>query len=314
MNNKKQILITGSNGLCGSALREISKNYIDKYDFVFIDHHYGDLREKFFVEWLLSSYHPNYIINTAAKVSGLGGNMAEQETHLYDNLLINAHLIHFAVKYKVEKLLAFSSVCVFPDNCGILREDKMHQGEPYKLNFAYASAKRMIDFHIRASKSQFGISNFCSIVPSNIIGKNDYYNLNSAHLLPSLIHKIYLAKKNNTPLYVWGDGLSMREFIYADDLARILLDLIEMENIPERLIIAGDKEYSIRDIVGFLVEVAEFKGEVIYQPNQPNGQRSRKSDLTLFNSLFSDFKRTPIKDVIKISWSWFNNNYPNIRK
>lgn len=307
-----KILVTGGNGLVGSAIKKIaSKN--TQFDFIFVGREDCDLTKENQVESLFLNYKPNYVIHTAAKVGGIGGNMIGHADYFYQNILINSFLIHYSWKYNVEKLLAFSSVCVFPDDSQILKEENMHNGPPFSGNFAYAFAKRMVDVQIRAYKHQHNIKNYCSIIPSNIIGTHDFYNLQHGHVLPSLIHKIYLAKKSNSNLEVWGDGKSLREFIFADDLAIALVDLLKKNDIPERLTIAGNKQYSIKEIVDMLVKSSGFTGEVIFNGAKPNGQRNRQSDLSLFNSLFPNFNFTNIEEAVKISYDWFDQNYPNIR-
>lgn len=307
-----KILVTGSNGLVGNAIKKKAlKN--PQFDFIFIGREDYDLTKENQVEDLFIKHRPNYVIHTAAKVGGIGGNMIGHADYFYQNILINSFLIHYAWKYNVEKLLAFSSVCVFPDDSQILKEENMHNGPPFSGNFAYAFAKRMVDVQIRAYKQQHGIKNYCSIIPSNIIGTHDFYNLQHGHVLPSLIHKIYLAKKNNSDLEVWGDGKSLREFIFADDLAIALIDLLKKDEIPERLTVAGNKQYSIKEVVDMLVKASNFSGKITFNGAKPNGQRNRQSDLSLFNNIFPNFNFTDIEEAIKISYDWFEQNYPNIR-
>lgn len=311
-NMKKKILITGKNGLVGSAIRKKSKEEQD-LDFIFVGREDYDLTKENEVDSLFATHRPDYVIHTAAKVGGIGGNMIGHADYFYQNILINSFLIHHAWKYKVEKLLAFSSVCVFPDDSQILKEENMHNGPPFAGNFAYAYAKRMVDVQIRAYKNQHSIKNYCSIIPSNIIGAHDLYDLQHGHVLPSLIHKIYLAKKNKTDLEVWGDGQSLREFIFADDLAIILINLLKQKEIPERLTVAGNKQHSIKEMVDMLVKASQFEGRVIFNASKPNGQRNRKSDLSLLNSIFPNFNFTNTEEAIKISYNWFSENYPNVR-
>jgi len=307
-----KILVTGGNGLVGNAIKKVAlKN--PQFDFVFIGREDYDLTKENEVESLFLKHKPNYVIHTAAKVGGIGGNMIGHADYFYQNILINSFFIHYAWKHNVEKLLAFSSVCVFPNDSQILKEENMHNGPPFSGNFAYAYAKRMVDVQIRAYKEQYNIKNYCSIIPSNIIGTHDFYNLQHGHVLPSLMHKIYLAKKNNSNLEVWGDGKSLREFIFADDLAVALVDLLKKDNIPERLTIAGNKQNSIKEIVDMLVKASGFNGQVIFNGAKPNGQRNRQSDLSLFNALFPNFNFTNTEDAIRISYNWFEKNYPNVR-
>lgn len=307
-----KILISGSSGLVGSALEQESKNF--PHEFFFLTRKDGDLTKEQDVERIFATLKPDWVIHAAAVVGGIGGNMSCQADYFYQNLLMNSYVIHYACEYNVKKLLAFSSVCVFPDKIPILEENSMHKGEPFPGNFAYAYAKRMIDVQIRAYKDQYGIKNYTSIIPGNIFGENDLYNLTHGHVLPSLIHKIYLAKKENKSLSVWGNGLSEREFIYSKDLAKILLKIIEKDEIPERIIVSGKEKYSIKEVVNLLCKVSEFKNEVVYETDKPNGQLSRPTNLKVLNELIGDFKFTDFEKALHDSYWWFEENYKITRK
>lgn len=306
-----KILVTGANGLVGNSLRNIStKDKVNSYTFIGRD--YGDLRDKNVVYALFSRHQPDYVIHTAAKVGGIGGNEANHGDFFYDNLMMNAHIINYSKYFDVKKLIVFSSVCVFPHDLATLQEDKMHDGKPFESNFAYAYAKRMIDIQIEAYRRQFGITNYCSVIPGNIFGEHDWYSVQHGHVVPSLIHKLFIAKRDGTPFQIWGDGKSLREFLYVEDVAKIIVKLLHLDSLPQRLIISGSRQYSIREVVDKLVKVAGFTGEVAYQLDKPNGQRSRPTDLSLLNSLFK-MEYTDIDAALATSWKWFVDNYPNVR-
>ncbi len=307
-----RVLVTGANGLCGSAIRQESINSL--HDFEFVGREYGDLTVEENVVEMYKCTQPDYVIHTAAKVGGIGGNEAQHGEFFYQNILINTYMIHYAKEFNVKKFLAFSSVCVFPDNLFPLQEDKMHEGPVFASNFSYGYAKRMVDVQIQAYKKQYGIRNFCSIIPGNIFGCNDFYHLEYGHVIPSLIHKLYLAKQNNTNLTVWGDGSSQREFIYVNDLAKILLQLLELDSLPDRLIISGPQLYSIREIVERLCNVANYDYlKVIWDTTKPGGQKTRPSDLSRLYSLLPPIKFTNIDKALEQSYDWFAENYPNRR-
>ena len=313
---KKKVLVTGGDGLVGSAIKEASKNYIEyghKYEFIFINRDSGDLTNEKDVKYIFDYFKPNYVIHTAAKVGGIGGNQARHADFFRDNILMNTHLIHYCTNFNIQKLLAFSSVCVFPDNLATLQEDKMHDGPVFENNFAYGYAKRMVDVQIQAYKKQYEIKNYCSVIPGNIFGKNDMYCLKHGHVVPMLMHKLYLAKKNNTDFEIWGDGKSLREFLYVNDVANILVRLLGLDELPDRLIISGPQQYSIKELVELLVEISGFEGNVVWQTDKPNGQRSRPTDLTKLQSLF-DVEFTPLKTGLKLSWDWLIKNYDIARK
>lgn len=305
-----KILVTGKNGLVGSALQKIATS---EHEFVFVGSKECDLTKSHEVETMFRLIEPDWVIHAAAKVGGIGGNINGPANYFYDNILMNSHIIHYASLYGVEKLLAFSSVCVFPDGLPVLKEELMHYGEPYHTQFAYGAAKRAIDIQIKAYKQQYKIENYASIIPCNIFGENDYYNLISGHVLPSLIRKIYLAKHHGHTFSVWGDGSAKREFIYSEDLAKIILKILELDSIPQRIIVSNNNEISIKDVVEKLCSAADFKGEIIWETDKPNGQKCRPCDLTLLKSLIGEPQYTDMDTALKLSYDWFQKHYPNVR-
>ena len=210
--------------------------------------------------------------------------------------------------------MAFSSVCVFPDNLSVLEEDKINEGPVFESNFAYGYAKRMVDVHIRAAEKQYGVRNWCSIIPGNIFGKHDMYSIDHGHIIPALMHKIHVAKETGEDFVVWGDGKSLREFIYVNDLAKMLVDLLDEEEYPNKLIISGRKETSIREIVDILTKCASYEGKIVWDTSKPNGQRSRPSSKKRVDAIFPGFSYTPIEEALQISWDWFKQYYPHVRK
>ena len=313
----KTILVTGADGLAGSAIRRLAPQYKEQKDywFIFANRETCDLTKEDEVIDLFRYHHPRYVIHTAAAVGGIGGNAKNHGRFFRDNILMNTHVIHSAMECRVEKLIAFSSVCVYPDGLPALREDKMHDGPVFESNFAYGYAKRMVDIQIRAYEKQYGTKNFMSVTPGNIYGPNDHFNVEVGHVVPVLMHKLYRAIHYGEQMSVWGDGGSLREFLYIDDMAKVCLDLLGLDELPQRLIVAGEKETSIRDLVWTMCDIANYPyGNVYWDTSKPNGQRSRPSDKTLFNKYFPNFKYTPLKDGLEKMWNWFVENYEVARK
>jgi GDP-L-fucose synthase len=307
-----KVLVTGSNGLVGSAIREECKAS-SIHEFHFVTRGSADLTDRSQVENLFDGINPDAVIHTAAKVGGIEANRTMQEDFFYDNILINTNVIRACVKFKVDKLLAFSSVCVFPDDLALLEEDKIHSGPVYASNFAYGYAKRMVDVHIRAAKEQHGVKNWTSVIPGNIFGKNDMYDINNGHIIPALIHKIYLAKNGGEKFSVWGDGNSLREFMYVNDLAKLLIQILDKDNLPDKILMSGRKETSIKDVVELLMHVSGYNDSVDWDRTKPNGQRSRPSSNNRIDTLFPNFVYTDLKCGLQESWDWFVANYPNVR-
>lgn len=304
-----KVLVTGKNGLVGNALYEERTNH----DFVFVGREDADLTDEHQVDNLIGKIKPDWLISTAAMVGGIGGNLSSQGSYFRDNILMNTHIIHNAWKHRVKKLMVFTSVCAFPSTIPVIREDLLHKGEPFHANFAYGYAKRMVDIQICAYKEQYKVKNYCSIAPNNIFGTHDLYSLSHGHVLPSLIHKIYLAKKDNKPLRVWGDGTPLREFIYANDMAKMIYKIIELDEIPRIILISSGQQISIADLVKKLCVAAKFTGEVVWETDKPNGQQARKCDLSVLKSLI-DPEYTDLDVSLKTSYEWFVENYPNVRK
>lgn len=306
-----RIVVTGRRGLVGSAIQRMSHQ--SDHEFVFVGSDDYDLTKKKQVKQLLEETQPDYVVHTAAKVGGIGSHLKMSGELFYKNILMNSYMIHYAYKFNVKKLLVFSSVCAMPDNIPILKEDLMHEGKPYDGNFAYGYSKRMTDIMLRAYENQYGIKNFSSLICTNVFGKNDLYDTQHGHVLPSLIYKLWVAKMEGEPLYVWGTGESKREFIYADDLARIVFKLLDLETIPRKILISSSKEYSIKETVEKLCKVANFTGNVVWQTDKPNGQRNRPSDTSLLKSLVGNFEYTEFEVALKESYEWFDKNYKEAR-
>jgi GDP-L-fucose synthase len=299
----KKLLVTGSNGLVGSSIisdikigREINlTNPSDTLE-------------------IFNTKKPTHVIHCAGKVGGVGGNMNYKGEYFYDNIMINTNVIESARKSNVKNLVCFLSTCVFPDNVSYpLTEDKIHLGEPHFSNYPYAYAKRMADIQIRAYREQYGL-NYTSVIPTNIYGPNDNFSLEHGHVIPMLIHKIYLAKKNNSDFTVWGSGKPLREFIFSKDVARLSEWAVENYNESEPIIFSPSQEISIIDLVDLLVKEFNFKGKVIFDGTKPDGQFRKPSDNSKLKSYLPDFKFTPIENGLKETINWFIKNYENVRK
>ena len=154
--------------------------------------------------------------------------------------------------------------------------------------------------------------NFCTLIPCNIYGENDNYNLTNAHVIPALIHKCYLAKLNNEKFIIGGDGSPLREFLYSKDLAKIISNLLD-KDLPDSLIVSGDEEYSIKECVQKIVKIMNFNGEIFYDKSFPNGQKRKPSDNSKLKNIIN-FPFTNFDSGLENSVKWFINNYEDCRK
>ena len=296
-------VITGGSGLIGSAFEKGVKLSSKR-----------DLRDYDKAKFAIAMYKPNIVIHCAAKVGGVGANMKFPAYFFMDNIRMNTNVIEACHELKIPKLVSFLSTCVFPDNAEYpLDETKIELGPPHSSNFAYAYAKRMADVQIRAFNQQYGTQYF-SVIPCNVYGPNDNFSLEVGHVIPMLIHKCYLAKKNRKTFEVWGDGTPLREFVYSKDVANIVDLLVEKYTGTEPVIISNPTEYSIKQVVDLIVEYMGFKGKVKWLKDKPNGQHRKPSSNAKLLSIIGDYEFTTLEKGLKESIEWFILNYPKVRK
>jgi GDP-L-fucose synthase len=299
----KKILVTGGNGLVGSSITsdvKIGKEY--------------DLRNIEETNKMFEYHKPTHVTHCAGKVGGLSANMNYKGEFFYDNIMINTNVIESARKHNVKKLVSFLSTCIFPDNVEYpLTEKKIHFGEPHNSNYPYAYAKRMADIQIRAYREQYGLE-YVSVIPTNIYGPNDNFSLNSGHVIPMLLHKMYNSQRDNTDFVVWGSGTPLREFIYSKDVAKLSEWALDNYNESEPIIFSNSIEISIMDLVDLLVKEFNFKGKVIFDNSKPDGQFRKPSDNSKLKSYLPNFEFTPIEIGLKETISWFIENYEKTRK
>lgn len=299
-----RLLVTGANGLAG---KEIEADFKVGKEFDLTDSRQSDR--------MMESIRPTHVIHCAAKVAGIKGNMEAMGTYFYDNLMINTNVIESCRKYNVERLMVFSSTCVFPAKVEYpLTEDKIHLGPPHETNYGYGYAKRMAEVQIRAYNQQYGTKYF-SVIPCNMYGPNDNYNLEKSHVIPSLIHKTYLAKKNNTDVIVWGSGKSLREFIYSKDVATLSDTLIKTYEDVKPIILSTGEEVSIEELIVTICDIFGFKNKIIFDTTKPEGQFRKPSDNSYLKSIVGkDFQFTPLKTGLEETIDYFIKNYNSVRK
>jgi GDP-L-fucose synthase len=296
-------LVTGGTGLVGSAIIadiKVGRNY--------------DLTNPEICDSMFNEHNPTHVIHCAAKVGGLGGNMNYKGEYFHDNIMINTNVIESARKAGVTNLVSFLSTCVFPDNIEYpLTEKKIHLGEPHFSNYPYAYAKRMADIQIRAYREQYGVK-YTSVIPCNIYGPNDNFSLEHGHVIPMLMHKLYLAQQRTEDFVVWGSGKPLREFIFSKDVAKLAEWALDNYDESEPIIFSTSNEISIMDLVDLLVTEFEFKGKVIFDNSKPDGQFRKPSDNSKLKSYLPNFKFTSIEEGIKETVYWFKENYDRARK
>jgi GDP-L-fucose synthase len=301
------ILVTGGSGLVGRCFE--SARFIKTESRKSLD-----LLEKEKISNALSIIKPEGVIHCAAKVGGVNGNMQYPADFTYQNLMMNTNIIEESRKTGINKLISFASTCVFPDNVEYpLTPDKIHLGPPHQSNYGYAYSKRMAEIQIQAYREQYGV-NYFSVIPCNIYGPGDNYDLDNGHVIPSLIHKFFIASELGEDVIIWGSGSPLREFIFSKDVAKLTELLYDnyTDGIP--VILSSGTEISIKDLAYLIAEISDFKGGIKFDTNKPEGQFRKPSDNSAIKNMFSNFTFTPIEDGLRESIEWFKNNYPNLRK
>lgn len=317
MASKKVVLVTGGSGLVGSGIQASNaRNPVPNEEWVFLTSKDADLTDLASTRAVFEKYKPTHVIHLAAKVGGLFKNMAQPVEMWNDNVSINDNVMRCAKEFKVEKLVSCLSTCIFPDKTTYpINETMLHDGAPHCSNEPYAYAKRMVDVLSRAYRREYG-SNFVCVIPTNIYGPHDNYHLQDGHVVPALIHKFYLAKKNNTPMTVFGTGKPLRQFIYSEDLGELMVWVMRQysEEEPIILSVGEEDEVAIKDVVKMIADAFEYTGELHFDTTKADGQFKKTADNSKLRRYLPEYKFTPMNEGIKKSVDWFVANYETARK
>lgn len=285
MDKDSKIYIAGHNGMVGSAiLRNLSKK--GYRNFLTFSSKELDLRNQSAVEDMFQREKPEYVFLAAAKVGGIHANNVYRAEFLYDNLMIEANIIHSAYQSQVKKLLFLGSSCIYPKLAPQpLKEDYLLEGYLEPTNEPYAIAKISGIKLCEAYRDQYGC-NFISAMPTNLYGPNDNYDLNNSHVLPALIRKFHTAKEEGTPtVEIWGTGKPMREFLHVDDLAEACYFLMENYNEKQFLNVGTGKDIAIADLANTIKKVVGYEGELVFNTDKPDGTPRKLMDVTRLHDL-----------------------------
>jgi GDP-L-fucose synthase len=305
-----KILVTGGSGLVGKAIQKVKT----EHDFIFLSSKDCDLTNFDKTKDLFDKIKPDYVIHLAACVGGLFKNMNKNLEIFEINLLINFNVIKCCHLYKIKKCISCLSTCIFPDNVTYpIKENMLHNGKPHESNYGYSYAKRLLEIHSRLYRETHN-SKFICIIPCNIYGENDNFSLEEGHVIPALIHQCYLSKKFNKPFVVKGTGSPLRQFIYVEDLANIILLILEKYEGNDDLIVATPEkdEISIKNIAELIAHYFEYDN-IKFDTNYSDGQYKKTVDNTKLRN-FIDYKMTDIKTGLSKTINWFKLNYDICRK
>eukprot|EP00771_Trimastix_marina_P002447 gnl/Trimastix_PCT/3579.p1 GENE.gnl/Trimastix_PCT/3579~~gnl/Trimastix_PCT/3579.p1 ORF type:complete len:336 (-),score=91.92 gnl/Trimastix_PCT/3579:68-1075(-) len=314
----KRILVTGADGMVGHGIRIVVDKEGASSDetWIFTDFHDADLRDMAATRALFETHRPTHVIHLAARVGGLFENLAHNVEFWHENMSINQNVIQCSHEFGVTKLVSCLSTCIFPDQTTYpIDETMIHNGPPHFSNQGYAYSKRMVDVMNRIYHKQHG-SLFTSVIPTNIFGVHDNYYIQGGHVIPGLIHKCYLAKRDNTDFVIWGDGSPLRQFIYSEDLARLMIWVLRSYDDPEPIILSVDEqdEVSIGDVARMVAEAMHFQGKVVFDTSKANGQFKKTASNGKLRRLLPEFQFTPLREGIQRACDWFSENFETARK
>lgn len=284
MNKDAKIFVTGHRGMVGSALvrRLEAGGYTN---ILTCSREELDLLDQAAVHQFLAEEKPDYIFIAAAKVGGIQANNTYRADFIYQNLMIEANLIHGAHLAGVQRLMFLGSSCIYPRDCPQpIKEEYLLTGTLEPTNEPYAIAKIAGIKMCEAYNAQYG-RQYVSVMPANLYGPNDNYDLETSHVLPALLRKTYEAKlRGDEELVVWGTGKPRREFLYVDDLADACVFLMEQDYVVSLLNIGTGQDVTIRELAETIMDVVEFEGRIVFDASKPDGTMRKILDVSQLNT------------------------------
>ena len=304
-----KIFIAGHNGMVGSAIERKFTQEGFKNILTFSSKEL-DLRDQLSVKEFYKKEKPQFVILAAAKVGGIQANNKYKAEFIYDNLMIESNVIHFAYKNNVKKLLFLGSSCIYPkESIQPIKEEYLLSGHLEPTNKPYAIAKIAGIELCKSYREQYGC-NFISAMPTNLYGTNDNYHIENSHVIPALLRKVFLAKKNNDPfVIVWGSGKPRRDFLNVDDLANACYLLMNEYNEAEPINIGSGSDISITELTNLIIEEIDYNGEVKFDKSKPDGTMLKLLDNSKIKSLgwvpkikIREGIRKAIKEIESFNW------------
>ena len=308
MNKAARIFVAGHRGMVGSAICRRLQS--DGYgNLVTRTRDELDLLDQSAVHNFLRKERPDYIIIAAARVGGIHANNTYRAEFIYENIMIEANLIHGAHLADIQHLMFLGSSCIYPRDCPQpMREEYLLSGPLEQTNEPYAVAKIAGIKLCEAYQRQYG-RNYLSLMPTNLYGPNDNYDLETSHVLPALIRKAHEARiRGENKLVVWGSGAPRREFLYVDDLAEVCIYLMEKQlsddTLPSLINIGCGRDLSIRELAGIVMNVIGFEGEIVFDASRPDGTPQKLLDVSRLHDLGLSAE-TDLEEGIRLTYEDF---------
>jgi len=309
----KKVCVTGGDGFLGSfvqkTLRERGASdvfipLIDDYDLTKTDN----------IQRMLSDANPDIIIHLAALAGGIGANRARPAEFFYKNLMMGVPLMHEAWKFGVSKFVAIGTICAYPKFTPVpFKEEDLWEGYPEETNAPYGLAKKMLLVQAQAYREQYGF-NAIYLLPVNLYGPRDNFNLETSHVIPALIRKMIDAvDQGKEEVTLWGDGSPTREFFFAGDAARGIVMASERYQGSEPVNLGAGMEISIKDLAEIIAESSGFTGNIVWDTSKPNGQPRRALDTERAKKYFGFVADMPFEEGIEKTIEWYRENKDKIK-
>ncbi len=304
----KRVCVTGGAGFLGSYVQEGLRDrgvedvfipHIEDYNLVDADD----------VKKMLVDANPDLVIHLAANVGGIGANREHPAEFFYDNLMMGVQLMHESWKTGVEKFVAIGTVCAYPKFTPVpFREDELWNGYPEETNAPYGLAKKMMLVQSQAYRDQYDF-NSIFLIPVNLYGPRDNFDLETSHVIPALIRKCFEAMdRGEKELVVWGDGSPTREFLYAADAAEGILLAAEKYDASEPVNLGSGEEIGIKNLAEMIASNTGFDGDLVWDTSKPNGQPRRGLDTSLAEEYFWFTAPTAFEQGLKETVEWYREN------
>ena len=303
-------LITGGAGFLGQFLqRELASRGIPSADQIILRSKDCDLTRQDQVERMMDRLRPDVVIHMAARVGGIGANRENPGLYFYANMMMGANLIEASRITGVKKFVQIGTICAYPKFTPVpFKEEELWNGYPEETNAPYGVAKKALLVMLQAYRMQYGL-NGIYLLPVNLYGPGDNFDLQSSHVIPALIRKFVEAQRNGLGVIeAWGTGSASREFLHVEDCARGIVDATLHYNAPDPVNLGAGREITIRDLTNLIAKLAGFKGEIRWDPSKPDGQPRRCLDTTKAEKLFGFKARINLEDGLAQTIEWYRKN------
>jgi GDP-L-fucose synthase len=305
----RRFCVTGGAGFLGSFLIEKMRQCGAKDIFVPHVENY-DLVKPEDISRMLDDSRPDVIIHLAAHVGGIGANREHPAEFFYDNLMMGVQLMHQAWQRGIEKFVALGTVCAYPKFTPVpFREDDLWNGYPEETNAPYGLAKKMLLVQAQSYRQQYGF-NAIFLLPVNLYGPRDNFNLESSHVIPALIRKcIEAQERGDSEIVVWGDGSASREFLYVEDAAEGIVLATEHYNGSEPVNLGSSFEITIKELVELITRLTGFKGKIVWDTSKPNGQPRRSLDVSRAEKYFGFRAQISFEEGLRRTIEWYRQHH-----